>query len=234
MTTPQEVQATIVPTQKKHGCLFYGCMTVIVIVVVGGTIIGFGTWYLFKYLKDSYTASVPLKIEQVQIPKEEIDKVHESLEGLKKDLDEKETPFDYRISSRDIQAIMQFDSENAKLSEFLSIEIIQDEIHGKWSAPLPVPFFGIRFFNGEGYGTFSYSRDKGFICNLREININGSPLSPDTVNAFCEKIPYLESNIPTEKNEDEDPFTERIESLQIKNGAIELKFGEIKPKSDTK
>lgn len=210
--------------ENKKGCLFYGCLTVIFVVVILGGIIGFGFWFVFKYLKDSYTAPSPIKIERMQISKDEIDSVQKSFEDLKRNIESNDKAFTHVITTRDVQAILQHDPETAQIADMASVEIKGEEIHAKWSVPIPFPFFGIRFFNGEGYGSVSYEREGGFKCNLRDVMVNGNPLSSDMANKFCENAPLIDSNIP--EGDEDDPFLKRVESVTIKDGRIEIKFGD--------
>src|SRR6185436_12737830 len=140
--------------KKQRGCLFYGLITLAVVLLLAGI----GTWLAVRYaLKtasgfvDQYTSTNRIPIESVAISQSELKSLRERLTSFSEALEGRPGSRDLVLSAHDINALIQNDPEYIGLREKLFVMIEGDQIKGKLSMPLddlgPFKLKG-RYLNG--------------------------------------------------------------------------------------
>ena len=67
--------------KKGKGCLFFGCLTVVVLVVVVAGALTFGIWKL-KEVALSYTDTRPLELERVSVTPDELREIKDKMDAF--------------------------------------------------------------------------------------------------------------------------------------------------------
>jgi hypothetical protein len=106
MTSNNTPQTPPTPVKKKRGCFFYGCITVIFLLVLGCVSIGITTYYLYSALTTNLTTNAPLAV-QVRPYTEEQVKIAESTiqESLQK-FRTHQSNLPIRIQDKDLEAML--------------------------------------------------------------------------------------------------------------------------------
>ena len=104
MTTPAA-------TPKRRGCLFYGCLTLIILSLVGASLLFLGYRYALKTVaqfKEQYTEATPAQIESVEVPADQLKSLQERVARFASALD-KQQQEELVLSADDINALIGSD-----------------------------------------------------------------------------------------------------------------------------
>src|SRR3954465_4264730 len=109
MPDPNLPPAPPVPP-KKRGCWFYGCLTLTILVVVGGI----ATWLAVRYAMrsaggflDHYTSTNPGPIESVLVAPVELKSLQDRVGSFAQVLDGQQGSRELRLTAHDINALIQ-------------------------------------------------------------------------------------------------------------------------------
>jgi hypothetical protein len=210
-TPPVEAQ------RKKHGCFFYGCITVIVLAVLLALVIYLGIRYAANEI-GKYTSPTPETFPQVNLPAGE----REALENRVKEFGdalEAQRPVEPLVLNSDqLNALIE---ENPAFKGMVHVDIKGDKIDGQLS--LPVPLFG-GYLNGTGELKVSL-RDGNLVVTADSISVRGQPVPEqymkDIRNQNLAKDAY--------KNPKNAEQLRKIESIEVKDGTIIIK---ARPKAE--
>ena len=214
--TPEE------PPKSGHGCFFYGCITAIVLAVIGLILlilgIYFGISWLDKTIK-SYTSTTPVVLPKVNYTEEDV-KDFEARRKAYQDAVDKGEAAELVLSADDINAWIDREP-NFKGLAYITIE--GDKISGQLSVPLDnfnLPF-GLgkgRFFNGSATITVSL-RDGELIVHAKEFQLNGQAPAGDFMNQFSRE------NLAKEwaKQPENAEMLKHLDSIEVKDGKIHVK-----------
>src|SRR5438045_2801394 len=127
------------PPKQKRGCLFYGCITLVILAVLAGI----GAWVTFRYAVktasvwiEQYTSTNAVPIESVAISRSELKSLQERLTSFSESLAGRQGARELVLSADDINAIIQSDRQYIGLKDKLFVMIEGDQIKGKLSMPL--------------------------------------------------------------------------------------------------
>lgn len=141
------------PAPRKRGCLFYGCLTLIVVGLLVAAVLIAG-YFVAKRLADraigEYTDTQPAPTETVTYASAERAELQKRLDDFKKALDAGQADQELVLSAADLNALI---TENPQLKGKLLVSIDDDQLQGKISIPLedigPFKLKG-RYLNGVG------------------------------------------------------------------------------------
>ena len=214
---------------KRHGCFFYGCITVLILMVL----LGVGGFFLVRYtlhrviaLAEQYTETQPMTLPQVQMSTSDYDQ-----------LDKRVTEFNDRmkagkpvppliLSGDEINALIGKDPAWRNLKGKLYVTIEGDRIKGQISVPLDefatrVPGLSRlkgRYLNGEA--ALKVSLENGPLnVTLQSLEIKGqSPPLP---------IMTQLQSVNFAQNASQDPRTAdvigKLESITVGDGKLTIK-----------
>lgn len=79
---------------SSAGCFFWGCLIVVLLLIVGAVALGLGGYWLFTSYTvqlEKYTSETPAEIPTVEMSEEEMQKLHERIESFKSTVQQGET-----------------------------------------------------------------------------------------------------------------------------------------------
>jgi hypothetical protein len=202
-----------------RGCLFYGCLTLVVIfllTVVGGY---FGVRYAVKSFVNRFTDTQPLTLPQVEISKMELDALDQRVAEFRKGVDAQKPGTVLELTVKELNALID---RNAELKGKLYVTIESDQVKGQISIPLgdiPIPliqgWLKGRYLNGSA-GLKGSLENGVLIVTLQSVEVNGKPI-PSEVLSEIRKQNLAKDLYQNPKNAE---LIRKFESLEIKDGKI--------------
>lgn len=209
------------------GCLFGGCLTVFLLVVLGISASFYAGYRYYKSQLDAYTSTQPVEIQSVEYTDQEIASVKQRVEDFTKALEKGDAPEQLVLTADEINA---FISSQKELKGKLFVKIEDGEIKGEASFPVPkvIPLSKGRYFNGSM--SLRASLENGvLIVTIDEAEVNGKPVPDEIMDSM--------RNENLAKDAYKDPqtaeFLKKFERLTIEDNRIILtpakKLDEAKP-----
>jgi hypothetical protein len=121
---------------KKRGCLFYGCLSLIIVGLAVATMLTIGYFIAKKKLMalvDDYTDPAPQAIETVTYPPPERDALQARLTAFKDAIDKNKAGEELVLTATDLNVLI---GENAELKGKLFITLEDDQVKAKVAMPL--------------------------------------------------------------------------------------------------
>lgn len=203
----------VLPPQKKHGCLFYGCLTVLIFALVGGLAVFFGARYVIKSLVTEYTEAGPLTLPPVDLTQTQQDVLKEKIDGFKAALDGKAPVQPLVLSADEINALIAREPE---LKGRAQVAMEDNGIKATVSIPLdklPLPGVKGRYLNGTAMLEAFINNGRLFVT-AKSVAVKGRPLPEQFMAGLRGK------NLAADATRDADTAAAiaKIESLEIKDG----------------
>lgn len=206
---------------RKRGCLFYGCLTLAVVVVVVAILGYVGYQFARKSLDQTvakYTETAPRSFETVQLSRSESDQLQQRLVRFQKALDTQAERQELVLSEREINALI---SQNPDLTNRMIVRLEGDRIKGEISFPLqdigPIKLNG-RYLNG--LATFRVGIAAGqLIVGIDDVQVKGQPLPEPFLSELKRK------NIGQEIVKDPQVLNTitKLESIDVRDGKLILR-----------
>jgi hypothetical protein len=212
---------------KKRGCLFYGCITLAIIVLIAAI----GTFFAVRYavktasgLIDQYTSTNAIPIESVSISQSEFKSLQERLTSFSEALEGRPGARELVLSAHDINALIQNDPDYKGLKNKLFIMIEDDEVKGKLSMPLdnfgPFKLKG-RYLNG--IATLQLALENGALdVKLKDVRVGDNSL-PAPLLSELKKANFSEE---FQKDPQTRRTIEKLESIKVSNGKVVIRARE--------
>jgi hypothetical protein len=200
-------QGTRPPAKTKSGigCWIWGCLGVVVFMLIAIIGIGFGAYYFVTNQVANYTDTAPADVPVVELPPEELEALEARIESFTSevrgtDKTASETTPDGEtdgtaestgpatepvkelvLTANDINALI---ASNAELKGKLFVEIEEGRVRGKASFPADAfPGGKGRFFNADA--EFSVSMQDGLIMiRLTDASVKGERLPEQLLDGF--------------------------------------------------
>ncbi len=167
---------TTTPAPKRRGCLFYGCLTAIVLLLLAGLMAFLAVRFVRNKL-DAYTDTQPMKLPKVEMTDTEFQNLQERVKSFGVTLDQGKAGEPLMLNEREINALIAR-SENAKaFADKVYVSVNGNEVKGQVSIPLSgLGWLGNgRYLNGEA--VFKVSLENGvLIVTAQSVKVKGSPL----------------------------------------------------------
>ncbi len=197
---------------KRRGCLFWGCLVAVLLVVAMGGCIGIGIYVL----RDRLTSPEPQPIPTYNTKPGEYEAVKGRLTGFAQAAKESR-PARIELTADDLNALIADDPELKKLSGKVFVRIEGQEVVLDLSIPLdeaPVPFMKGRWLNATVGLEVSLASGHLIVTPVRA-TIKGEPVA--------EK--YLKNLQPMDllrnvKDEEFREFVRQAKSLEVQDGKI--------------
>jgi hypothetical protein len=162
------------PPPKGRGCFFYGCITTLVLLLVGALTTYLGARYFIKKMIATYTDSAPALLPEAEVSTAKIEEVRQRwvafFDGVKTD---KPLP-PFALTADDLNALIASTGANG-LSNRLHVKIEGDRLKGQMSIPLRQGMVRGRYLNGEF--TLKVNWNDGALSVWPEsITVRGKPL----------------------------------------------------------
>jgi hypothetical protein len=206
--------------KKRRGCFFYGCITVLVLVVIVGIMAVLAVNY-FKNLINTYTDTGPMALPKVEMPAAEYEALDKRVHSFKESLDKQKGVEPLVLSGDEINALIASKPDTKQFKDKFQLSIEGDKIKGQVSIPLGdtgIPFTKGRYLNGAS--AFKASLQNGIlIVTADSIVVKGKPL-PETFMTRLRNENLAKEVYRDPKNAE---TLRKLESIEVKDGKISIK-----------
>jgi hypothetical protein len=215
-------------TSKGRGCLFYGCLTLFILMLIGGVVGYFGVRYAIKtftQLVEKYTDSSAASLPTVQISSERLQALKQRVAEFQKAIDEQKAGQTLALTADEINGLIVHDARFKDFKDRLFVSIEGDKVKGQLSLPLDalaeIPVLSKlkgRYLNGAA--TLKASLANGvLIVTLDAIEVKGQPLPEEFV------AELRKQNLAQDlyKNPESAETVRKFESILVKDGQIIIK-----------
>ena len=209
-------------TKNNRGCLFYGCLTVVIlgIFVVAG--ITFGIWKLKEYAL-SYTDTMPREFARVIIPPEKIAEFSERIDAFSSAVKEGKNTGPLVLTAEEVNALIYDHMGFKELKGGIQVSFNDDKIKGQVSIPLDKLVFGLgegRYLNGSA--SFNVSCENGvLIVALDSLEVKGRQV-PDIIMSQL-RSENLAKNLY--KDVENAKLIKRLKRIQLRDGKLIIEAG---------
>lgn len=206
---------------KKRGCLFYGCLSLVIVALLVVTV-GILGYFLIKrttegWVRD-YTDAGPATLERVEYSREQTDLLQRKAAEFQRALEAGTNVIELTLTADDLNALI---STQRKLKDMLLVRIDNDQVRGDISMPLtdlgPVKLGG-RYLNASV--SFNIALTNGVLdIRLRDVMVKDKPL-PAMVLSELRK-----NNLALEFQKDPKTVSDiaKYDAIQITNGTVVLR-----------
>ncbi len=207
---------------KGKGCFFYGCLTCIVVFILGGVGLYFGAKYAANYFVQHYTSDQPLKLPDTQLPADELKSLLARADKFSDEVKAGTNSPTLELTSEEINALIANKPDLAMLKGKFYAKIEGDKLTGTTSVPLDelnLPSLKGRYLNGNA-GLKVNTENGVLYVTLDSFAINGQAMPEDALKQMRAR------NLADEINKDPKKAAEvrKIESLSVKDGKLIIKM----------
>ncbi len=204
--------------RPPRGCLFYGCLTLIVMM----SLVVLGLFLAYRYFLgtvEEYTETSPRPMPKVEMPAEQVQALKQEVEDFRKAVEEPgDEPRRLVLTSDGLNALIA--DRDPRAADWVHLEIVGDRLTGEISIPLEelgfAPLRG-RYLNGKA--TFHVSlRDGQFVVTIDTVEVKGRPLPEPVLSRLRRE--NLAENIKTDLETAEK--LRNLDRLEIKDGTLIL------------
>ena len=170
--------------RKGRGCFFYGCLTLVVLFVVGSLATYFGVRYAINRLVAQYTAPAPMPVPRVEAGPEEIRAVQERFRAFADALQAGRPTPALSLSERELNLLINHAPQAGEFKDHVHVAIVGNKLRGTLS--LPLESLGLRQLKNRylnGVAEVKASLENGILLvTLDALEVNGRPV-PERVMA---------------------------------------------------
>lgn len=213
MNTPTTQVAAATP--KKRGCLFYGCLTVLVLACLSALGIYFGIEYLFSNVIQRYTSTTQLTLPTSHYNPADYPALKARLKEFTTGVSTGTGPKELSLTQDEINAIISSEPDLKEIKNMLFVQIQGDQLGGKISIPFDGLGFPGRFLTGEA--KFKVALENGMAeVQLNSLVINGAELS-QTILDQLNKTDIIGQIYKERENRE---AIKKLESISTKDGRL--------------
>ncbi|HVU99790.1 MAG TPA: hypothetical protein VHH88_00415 [Verrucomicrobiae bacterium] len=204
-------------TNRRRGCLFYGCLVVAFcgLLTLAGLIIG-GIYA--KNMLERFTDSAPAPLPKVEMPAAQAEELHKRVNAFSDAVRSAQPTEPLVLNSDELNELVATDPDLRQFKGKVFLQLEGDKIHGQISLPmeqLGLPLFHGRYLNSTG--TFLVSLHKGTLrLSAEELSVKGKPV-PDK---YMRQI----RSVNLAQDLDNDPHASaglnRLKSIEIKDSKL--------------
>ena len=211
------------PERKPRGCLFYGCITAIVIGVLVLLLVGLGSWGAYRAASqfvEQYADDKPAPIPVAERPAAEVEALGDRIDAFGDALSAGTATEPLSLTSDEINALIAAVPE---LRGVIAIELVGDKVRGQLSFPVERLGFPIgtlfpgKYLNGTATIDARFVDGRPFLAIL-DLEAKGKPVPETFLGAIRGQ------NLAT--GLDDDPkiakALRRLESATVKDGKLIL------------
>jgi hypothetical protein len=170
-----------VPPAKRHGCFFYGCLSLVVFGLIAGVLLVVAVANAPKLLNrwaTGYTETAPTQLERVTVSEAELRPIEQRVAAFQQALEQGQRAQELVLTDREINALIAGSKDLQMFRDKLFVVISNDTIRGQLSWPLedfgPFKLKG-RYLNGEV--AFRINLEDGRLgVFLRDVKVKGQTL----------------------------------------------------------
>jgi hypothetical protein len=218
------------PPQRGRGCLFYGCITLVVLSVLAAVGLFFAVRFLSGVLQktiDQYTAAAPAQLPPLNVPAAERRQIIDRVEDFRRLVETPAGPNDAGVLTDEQRTLeLTADEINVLLDDERDLKgrarvaINGDKLQGEISIPLDeLPLMGGRYLNGRA--TIVPSAVNGRLqVRLTDVEVKGQPLPKEIQDALDQENVIPDNRPPGDRS----PPVRALESVEVVNGTLRVVF----------
>ena len=204
--------------KQGRGCVFYGCLTLLILTTVGALTAYFVIRSAVRTFVSRYTEDHPARLPKVTTSEADWLELQSRVIPFSKALDSGSGGDELSLSPMDVNNLIAEEPALAFLRDHVFVTIETNEIKAQISVPLDNLWLKGRYLNGSS--SFQLSLTKGILdVRLRSLQVKGVDL-PSNLTAILGQ-----QNLAKDLNKD--PRNQeklgKLDSIQIQDGRILLK-----------
>jgi len=209
-------------TKKGLGCLFYGCLTVVILGIFVMAGITFGIWKLKEFAL-SYTDTMPREFAGVSIPTEKVAEFSERIDAFSTAVKEGKNTGPLVLTAEEVNALIYGHMGFKELKGGIQVSFSDDKIKGQVSIPLDKLLFGLgegRYLNGSA--SFNVSCENGvLIVALDSLEVKGKQVPEIIMSQFRNE------NLAKDlyKDVESAKMIKRLKRIQVRDGKLIIEAG---------
>lgn len=212
----------IAPAPQKKGCLFYGCMTAIVVTVVIFIGIFIGFRYMMSSFVDQYTQTTAAQLPQLDNSTESYLKVKEKVEAFQA-IARQNQPAKIELTAAEVNTYLASHPGLEGVSDHFRVTIDGSELKGILSVALDKMGYPDRFFNGNVSLNIKLINKK-LQVHLSGLQVGGTTM-PEAVLQQLGAEDIFEQLQPEAKQKAEEILA-GVTSISVENGLLKMQSGE--------
>lgn len=203
--------------KRRRGCLFYGAITAIVLLVFVLVAALLGLRMARKMLNE-FTDTKPMPLPTVSLPAEQMSRLQARVNSFEQALHQHQQTAPLVLTSEELNALIENDPNLQPLKGKLFANIVGTQLGGQISVSLDqlgLPFFKGRWLNG--HAVVGINLHDGMLRITPEaITVKGKPLP----HVYMEKI--QKQNLAADFNTDSRSSIalEQLQEIQVKDGKL--------------
>jgi hypothetical protein len=202
------------PPKPRRGCLFYGCITCVVLLLLSIGALLIGIHYVKKVI-NRYTETQPMELPTVQMPQDQVNKLKQRFEAFEAAVREHRPTQSLTLSADEINALIANGPEQQALKGKFYISLEGEQLKGQVSFPLEQVGLKGRYLNGSA--TFNMSLHDGvFVVSPRTLVVKGKPVPEMYMAKFRQA--NLAASVTNEPKAV--AVLQGLEDIQIKDGTL--------------
>jgi hypothetical protein len=202
---------------KKY--LLIGCLSVFVLLIIGGIAAYYGIKRAFTGLVDNYTDTQPRELMQIAMAETDVQSVIERADKFKAAVKEGKATDPLVLSGDDINALIQHHSDLKDVAGKAYVTIEDDRIRGEISVPLEkiTSMMEGRYLNGSAEFTINLV-DGRLLVFLESLEVRGKPVPEE----FMKKI--RSENLAKEAQSDPEivSIINGLKSIDVADGYLTI------------
>ena len=207
------------PPRKGRGCLFYGCLTCVVLLLIMAVLAVVAIRFV-KNQVNAYTDSQPMKLPRVEMTDAEYQQLDQRVKAFGDAMEKGKPAEPLILAERDINALIVKAANLKELADKVYVSVNGNEVKGQVSIPLSrLGWLGKgRYLNGEA--TFNVSLENGVLMvTAREIKVKGKPL-PES---FMSQLRHENLAKEASKDPKNAEAIRKLDSIQVQESQVLIK-----------
>lgn len=206
--------------QKRHGCLFYGCLTIVILFLLATTVIAVAVWKGTSYLMNNFADAAPAAVSAQTYPVESAEQARQKMLAFSTQLDQKNGEATLVLTEDEMNAFLAHHEQMKAKNIQVAVDFTPNTAAGKISVPLdqvlPKMFSKGRYLNGSAIFDMSMRNNTLFI-GLKSLKVKGKPL-PEMMMKELRSINLAERA----QMDEEDNGLKYVKRIEIEDGQITI------------
>ena len=210
---------SVAPAPKSRGCLFYGCLTSVLLLLIAG-LLGFLAVRFVRNKINSYTEAQPLKLPTTKMTDADFQILQQRVKTFGGGLEQGKGLEPLIFTEDDLNALLARSAETKALANKVYVSLSGNEVKGLVSIPLSgLGWLGKgRYLNGNA--TFKVSLENGvLIVTAEQIQVKGLAV-PETVMSQLRRENLAKEAYQDPKNA---AAIRKVESIRVENSQVTVK-----------
>ena len=210
--------------KKRRGCLFYGCLTCVVLLVLALVLV-FAAVQVIKKQIYAWTEAAPMQLPKVEMADAQFQSLQQRVTTFHDAMQQGKAGEPLVLTDNEINALIDKAENMKQLAGKVYVSLTNDQVKGQVSIPVPGVFWFARgrYLNGEA--AFNVSLENGvLIVTAQEIRVKGKTVPESFMSALRKE------NLAKEfyKNPDQAATISKLESIHLEGDHVIIKAREVK------